>query len=130
MAVIAFVIWQVLFPLRTFLYPGPSGWTYQGFNFSWRVMIVEKAGYVEFTARDSVTDRRWRIRTRDYLTPLQQKMMAQDPEMIRALARHIAADFKERGTPGVEIRATAYATLNGRPSQQLIDPNVNLAGVI
>jgi hypothetical protein len=53
--------------------------------------------------------------------------MAQDPEMIRALARRIAADWRARGIAGVEVRADAFATLNGRPLQRLIDPHVDLA---
>ena len=53
--------------------------------------------------------------------------MAQDPFMVRALARHIAADFSARGVTGVEVRADSFASLNGRPAQRLIDPHVNLA---
>jgi hypothetical protein len=67
------------------------------------------------------------VRSADYLTPLQEKMMAQDPAMIRLFARHLAADLERRGQPGAQIYAMAYASLNGRPSQLLIDPNVDLA---
>ena len=53
--------------------------------------------------------------------------MAQDPFMIRALARHIAADFRTRGVTAVEVRADSFASLNGRPLQRLIDSEVDLA---
>lgn len=53
--------------------------------------------------------------------------MAQDPFMIRALARHIAADLRQRGIAGVEVRADSFASLNGRALQRLIDPDVDLA---
>ena len=32
--------------------------------------------------------------------------MAQDPFMVRALARHVAADLHARGMADVEVRAT------------------------
>ena len=55
--------------------------------------------------------------------------MAQDPFLIRELARHIGRDLQARGHARVEVLADAFAALNGHPSQRLIDPNVNLAGV-
>lgn len=55
--------------------------------------------------------------------------MAQDPFLIRELARHIAQDLRKKGHTGVQVFADAYAALNGNPSRRLIDPNVDLAGV-
>ena len=118
---------QLALPLRSFFYTTPTGWSYAGFNCSWRVMIVEKTGYVEFNAFDPVSERRWKILTEDYLTPRQEALMAQDPDLIHEMARHLAADLESRGFKQIQIRADAFATLNGRPSQRLIDPNVNLA---
>jgi hypothetical protein len=119
---------QIALPLRAY-WPGMDPeWTNRGFNFAWRVMLIEKAGYVEFVVRDPATGRQWSVRARDYVSERQEKMMAQDPFMVRALARHVAADLGARGIAGVEVRADAFATLNGRPLQRLIDPRVNLAG--
>ena len=53
--------------------------------------------------------------------------MGQDPDLICAFARRLAADLKAQGQPQIKIQAEAFATLNRRPSQRLIDPNVNLA---
>jgi vitamin K-dependent gamma-carboxylase len=118
---------QLALPLRSFFHTTPAGWSYAGFNCAWRVMIVEKTGYVEFNAFDPVSDRRWSISTEDYLTPRQEALMAQDPDLIHQMARHLAADLESRGFKQIQIHADAFATLNGRPSQRLIDPNVNLA---
>ena len=57
-------------------------------------MLVEKAGTTEFIASDRLTGRQWRLRPRNYVTGRQEKMMAQDPFMVRALARHIASDLR------------------------------------
>ena len=121
-----YVTVQLALPLRSFFYSEPPGWTYAGFNCAWRVMIVEKTGYVEFHAFDPATRKRWRP-PRPYLTPRQETMMAQDPDLIRAFARRLAAELKAQGHPQIQIHADAFATLNGRPSQRLVDPDANLA---
>jgi vitamin K-dependent gamma-carboxylase len=119
---------QIALPLRAY-WPGVDpDWTTRGFNFAWRVMLVEKSGYTELVARDRLTSERWRIDLREFVTERQQRMMAQDPFMVRALARHVAADLRARGNREVEVRAESFASLNGRPPQYLIDPRVDLVG--
>jgi vitamin K-dependent gamma-carboxylase len=119
---------QIAVPLRAYLPGADPEWTGRGFNFAWRVMLIEKAGHTELIAGDRSTGRHWPVRMRDYVTERQEKMMAQDPFMVRALARHIASDLRARGVAGVEVRADSFAALNGRPVQRLIDPRVDFAG--
>lgn len=119
---------QILLPSRGWLTGQDSAWTGSGFNWAWKVMIVEKRGTVAFIARDPDSGKRWRIDPGDFITPRQAGMMAQDPHLIHQFARHVAEDLGKRGHPNIEIRADAFATLNGRPSQRIIDPGVNLAG--
>ena len=118
---------QAIVPLRHFAYPQDTLWTEEGFRFAWRVMLVEKAGYVVFHVVDPDTERRWLVYPRDYLTPLQQKVFATQPDMILQLAHHVADDFRARGRGNVEVRAEAYVAMNGRRSAMLIDPEVDLA---
>jgi hypothetical protein len=126
-ALAAYAAIQIAAPLRGY-WPGVDpAWTNRGFNFAWRVMLDEKAGVAEFTARDPATGRTWPVRTLDYVTERQARFMAQDPEMIGVLARQIARDFRTRGIRDVQVRADTFASLNGRPMQRLIDPTVDLA---
>jgi hypothetical protein len=118
---------QIALPLRPYFSSQPSAWTCSGFNCAWQVMIAEKTGYAEFFAFDPVTGRRRRLSVKDDITPRQQMMMAQDPYLIRQMALHLATKLKASGIPAFEIRAEAFATLNGRPSQRLVDPEANLA---
>jgi len=45
---IPFFVIQIFFPWRYLLYPGELFWTEQGYRFSWRVMLMEKAGNSNF----------------------------------------------------------------------------------
>jgi hypothetical protein len=91
-------------------------------RFAWKVMVREKHGSVTFHVRDPATGRRVEVPPRRYLTAKQEREMAAQPDLILALARHIARDLG-----GVEVRAEAWVSLNGRPPRLLVDPDVDLA---
>ena len=118
---------HVLMPFRHLLYPGDARWTEQGFRFSWNVMVMEKTGSVELHVREPSTGRTWDVVPTSYLTRYQTKMMSTQPDHILQLAHVVAADFRARGVRDPEVRVDAFASLNGRPRQRLIDPTVDLA---
>ena len=117
---------QCAVPLRAYLYPGNALWTENGMRFAWRVMLAEKTGHVDFEVRQPQTGHVWWVSPSDYLTLRQANMMATRPAMIQHLAQVIAEDFKQKGMGDVAVHASAYASLNGRPSQRLIDFEVDL----
>ncbi|MFZ5469679.1 MAG: HTTM domain-containing protein [Myxococcota bacterium] len=123
----AFCLFQVLFPLRHFVYPGDVLWNEEGMRFSWKVMVREKNGSVTFHVTDPHSGRRFQVSPSQYLLPRQANEMSSQPDLILQLAHHIAADFRERGFADVEVRAEAWVSLNGRPPALLIDPTVDLA---
>jgi vitamin K-dependent gamma-carboxylase len=123
---LAHVTVQVLVPLRHFLYPGNVLWTEEGIRYSWKVMLVEKNGSVDFWAVDRATGERFLVSPRDYLYPEQIRMMATQPDMILELAHIVRDDFRARGRD-VAVFADAHVSLNGRPSAVFIDPAVDLA---
>ncbi len=126
-AVGVYALWQMLFPLRHHLYGRDVCWTEQGYRFSWKVMLMEKTGTVTFWVSHRSSGRRWLVSPRAHLTPLQHKMMSTQPDMILSFAHWLVGDFARRGIGPVEVRAEAFASLNGRPMQRLIDPTVDLA---
>jgi vitamin K-dependent gamma-carboxylase len=121
----AFVAVQLFVPLRHALYPGSVNWTEQGFRFAWRVMLVEKSGRVEYDVTTSAG--RFRVYPRDELTQLQLRQMATQPDMIEQYAHHLRERFEADGYRDVRVRADAWVAFNGRRSQRLIDPTVDLA---
>ena len=74
-----------------------------------------------------MSGREWQISPSQYLTRQQEREMAVQPDLILQLAHHIARDFARNGHPGVEVRADARASLNGRRAERLIDPAIDLS---
>lgn len=117
---------QLVLPLRHWLYPGNVLWTEEGFRFSWNVMLAEKTGHVTFTVVEPASERELTIFPSDYLTYQQEKQMSFQPDMILEFAHYLACKMEERGLRDVAVYAEAYVSLNGRPSQLLLDPTVDL----
>jgi hypothetical protein len=128
-ALAAFFAIQILVPLRHLAYPGPVLWTEEGFRFSWRVMLAEKTGTLYYAVTDPSTGRAWEAFPGAPLTPQQAKQMAFQPDMILAYAHHLRDRLVAEGVANPEIRAFAHVSLNGRPSELLVDPSVDLARV-
>ena len=120
---------QLLFPLRFLLFPGNLFWTEQGYRFSWRVMLMEKAGYVTFLVKESGGSDSMEIHPSEYLTPVQEKMMSTQPDMILQFVHYLKEQLKKQGISQPEIYAQSYVALNGRSSRKFIDERVNLATV-
>jgi hypothetical protein len=121
-----FFIFQILFPWRYLLYPGNLFWTEEGYRFSWRVMLMEKAGTAQFYVKDSKTGREGLVVNSEFLNIHQEKQMAMQPDMILQFAHFLGNHFAEKGMDNPKVRAEVYVTLNGKPSRLLIDPQVDL----
>ncbi|MFN3784852.1 MAG: HTTM domain-containing protein [Spirosomataceae bacterium] len=120
---------QLIFPWRYLLYPGNLFWTEEGYRFSWRVMLMEKAGTATFYVKDPKTGREGVVDNSEFLRPHQEKQMAMQPDMVLQFAHFLAEHYQKEGMPSPEVRAEVYVTFNGRPSQLLLDPTVNLARI-
>ncbi len=121
-----FFTFQLLFPWRYLLYKGNLFWTEEGYRFSWRVMLMEKAGTATFYIKDTCTGREGVVNNREFLNDHQEKQMAMQPDMILQFAHFLGKYYEKQGLCKPQVRAEVYVTLNGRPSQLLIDPNLNL----
>jgi len=118
---------QLILPFRYTLYSGNLFWTEQGYRFSWRVMLMEKAGTAFFYVRDKKSGREVEIDNKHYLTYMQEKMMATQPDMMVDYAKFLKKEFEKKGFEQPSVRAQSYVTLNGSGSREFIDPNVDLS---
>lgn len=121
-----FFIVQLFLPLRYLLYPGELFWTEQGYRFSWRVMLMEKAGYAQFTVKDS-TGKFAVVNNNDFLTVLQEKMMTTQPDMILQYAHILRDHYKKLGFRSPQVYIDSYVALNGRRGRAMISPETDLA---
>lgn len=128
-AIIIFILFQALWPWRFLAYPGNVFWHEQGYRLSWRVMLMEKAGYVTYHITDPATGRTGDILPGDYLTENQQKQLATQPDLILQFAHYLEKVYQEKGVEDPIITAEAYVTLNGRGSRLFIDPKTDLTKV-
>ncbi|MCB9232304.1 MAG: HTTM domain-containing protein [Bacteroidia bacterium] len=126
---LAFFLLQMVLPFRYLAYPGELFWTEEGFRFSWRVMLMEKAGYATFYVKDRVSGGETEVSPGEYLTPNQEKMMATQPDMILEFAHFLQDEFSAKGLENPAVRAEVYVTLNGKGSRLFIDPNQDLTQV-
>ncbi|GAB3943759.1 HTTM domain-containing protein [Spirosoma harenae] len=121
-----FFAFQLVFPFRYLLYPGELFWTEEGYRFSWRVMLMEKAGYAQFTVKDK-SGNHIIVNNNDFLTTLQEKMMSTQPDMLLQYA-HLLRDFyAQQGFRNPQVYVDSYVTLNGRMGKPLVSPTTNLA---
>jgi vitamin K-dependent gamma-carboxylase len=107
----AFCLLSLLVPLRFLAYGGNVRWHEQGMRWSWRVMVREKNGSVTFRVHEQASGRDLEVSPHRYLTRLQEREMAGQPDLILQLAHHIRDDFARRGMA------------------RLIDPEVDLAAI-
>lgn len=128
LVVTVLLAFQLLFPLRHWLYPGNRLWTEEGMRFSWHVMVTEKTGHAAFHVAHPPSGHTWVIPPSD-LTPAQEQQMSVQPDFIWQYAQHVEDQFIASGYDDVEVRAEVYVSLNGRSSQPLIDPTVDLTQV-
>lgn len=118
---------QLILPFRHYLYPGELFWTEEGFRFSWRVMLIEKAGYAQFKIVNKESGKRFYVDNSDFLSSFQEKQMAFQPDFILEYAHYLRDHFTSQGHKHVGVYVDADVTLNGRRSQPFVDSSIDLA---
>lgn len=121
-----YLVFQLVYPWRYLLYKGNLFWTEEGYRFSWRVMLMEKAGTATFYVKDSRTGKEGVVNNREFLNEHQEKQMAMQPDMILQFAHFLGKYYEKKGLHKPQVRAEVYVTLNGKPSRLFINPKVDL----
>lgn len=122
-----FVFWQALFPLRHFAIPGNPSWTEEGHYFAWHMLIRGKKSGLRLLATDPRTGNSGAVDLRPFVTGFQLNRVSRDPRLIHQLAVNVERELRSLGFQGIEVRALALVSMNGRKPQLLIDPTVDLA---
>jgi len=122
--------YQVLMPLRHFLYPGNVAWTEEGHRYAWQMKLRSKSGDATFFVTDPETEKVWIVYPEKYLTPRQGRKMATHPDMILQFAHYLAEKWeKEHDIANAEVRVRSVVSLNGRKYVPMIDHTVDLVKI-
>lgn len=124
-----YLLIQLLVPLRHHLYPGTVIWTEEGQYFAWHMLLRMKRFRGKMWVTDPATGEKMWIDPHKYLPKWQADAFGKRPDMIVQFAHYLDERLEARGMKDQEIRAEIYASLNGRPAELLIDPEIDLTEV-
>jgi len=123
-----FALTLILTPFRHLVIPGNVHWTEEGHRYSWHMKLRGKSGITRFYVEDENTAERIQVPLEDFIEEWQANKMDSKPYMIWELAQHIKDEFRIMGS-NVGVYVDAWASLNGRAYQQLIEPNFDITQV-
>lgn len=121
-----YAAFQLLVPLRHWLYPGDVAWTEEGHRFSWRMKLRAKTGWLVLQVVDRETGDTWWVDPRDDLTPRQWRKLVATPDMGLQYVHHKRDELRAEGVDAA-IYADWECSLNGAPPALLVDPEIDLA---
>ncbi len=131
LALAAMACWiavQIALPLRGLLFDSEVRWSGDGHRFSWRMRIYDRQAEGRFLVTDRATGQEWIVDPVAFLTPRQTDKMLVRSDLVRQFAAHLAEVWRAEGHE-VSVRAEICKSLNGRPCQEFVDPNVDLTQV-
>lgn len=121
-----YFILQIALPLRHWFIKGDVLWTEEGHRLSWRMMLRSRSGFTNLKIYNKKNNQRIFYDFNANLTPKQLNMLSEKPDAIWQMAQRIK---KEYGTKGIDVSifADSQVSINRKPFQKLINPEVDLA---
>ena len=127
--VIIYTSLQILIPLRHLLYKRDLQWTHEGSNFSWRMMADHHETNGGITIEDPRTKDVYAHSPENLLTA-KQLVMVNNPYMLFQYIQFLKQFLKQQtDIKDPIIRADLQVSVNGKPFQNMYDPNSNLSEV-
>ena len=125
---ILYFVVQTLLPIRHHFIEDNVLWTEEGHRLSWRMMLRSKSGSTSYRVVDKATGKVIPIDLKKFLTKKQSRSASTKPDFMWQFAQKLKSIYAEKGMD-IEVYVRAYVSVNGRKSQRLIDPDVDLASV-
>ena len=125
--VVMYLAIQFLTPLHPFLLFGGNQWAFMQHRFCWRMMLQKQSIRGYFYVTDPNTDRTNRVAPQDFLTPLQMVRIYWQPDTILQCAHYLARTMPRMGSKPLTVEARIFVSVNGRPPELFVNPNVDLA---
>jgi hypothetical protein len=121
-ALVAFVLFHALFPLRVLIPHANTGWI----DANGQLLTVRECRSI-FNASDPT--RSWNVDPGTRLSPHQVKMFAREPELVHQFAEHLVRHFAHEKYAALrtEVRARIKCTSDGHRWGMVLDPKRDLA---
>lgn len=127
--VIAYLVFQFLFPFRHLLYPGQVDWTGEGQRFAWRMKIMLKEADIDFFIKNE-TGEKYPVEVAKMLSPKQYNNLIYYPDLIPSLARRLKSAALKQGISNPQVVADFKVKFMGvHPSQAIVVPDIDLSRV-
>ena len=117
--------WQLVMPLRHYVYPGRSDWNQQGYKFAWRMMLNHWDAYLRINVVETNTGRSVEWNNHEAITQVQFNRMQYQPRLLAQYAKFVKSEAEKLGFQSPEIRIIAVVSLNGRSHQFLVNPHMD-----
>jgi len=125
---VAFVIAQLVLPMRHVFYSGIPEWTGENMRFAWRMKMQTKdVKKLELKFKDIVTQEELVLPIKQHLTGHQMQHLAEDPNYLVQLAKYFKKASTGRDLTNVVVRADVETSFNGRKVQKMVNPQVDLS---
>lgn len=121
-----FLLVQLLLPLRHYFIEGDVLWTEEGHRMSWRMMLRNRSGTVQFRVVDKAGNRTTVVNLKEYLTGEQIDKLAAYPDFIWQFAQRLKNEYQKQGVE-VAVYVNSRISINGGPLQLFINPKTDLA---
>ena len=127
---VLFFSFQLFLIFRHHLIENDVSWSEEGFRYSWHIMIIHKTATLQFFVYNYETNKKIPIEHKQYLTHRQNYMMSSQPDMILQFAHYLKKiKSKEMKNKNIGIMVDSFVSLNGHPSQLMIQPDVDLSKI-
>lgn len=127
---IAFFIFQFLFPFRGFFLPNNPDWSSIAGKFSWRMKIQTRdIQRMAFTIQDGPDNPAMDVSLNTFANPMQIMSIAADPRATVSMAKALAEEGRKQRMQNPIVKAEVLISWNGREPVYFVDPQVDLTKV-
>tara|TARA_R110000868_G_scaffold1647_1_gene13238 strand:+ start:7973 stop:9292 length:1320 start_codon:yes stop_codon:yes gene_type:complete len=119
---------QLVLPIRHYFINDDVLWTEEGHRMSWRMMLRSRTGITSFKVVNSRTQNSFLVNLDDYLTKAQKNKISCYPDFMWQFTQRLKQEYKEKGEE-ISVYVNSRVSVNGKPYQQFIDPEIDLGKV-
>ena len=118
---------QLVLPIRHYLIKDDVLWTEEGHRLSWRMMLRNRVGKIQFKVVNNETGESYIVKLKNHLTKKQMRKIAAYPDFIWQFAQILKQDYAVHGENISVHVLNSKVSINGKPYKAFVDPKVDLA---